>query len=264
MVVRKLAAAACLSVAATALLPTAASAAETGGSGAEAVCQASPGVTRSSDGAQIVFSGFFRCDVGDGAAALPRAGGRRGVHVPHEESAEEGGVLVGVVCRALLAGVLVEQAVELVVAGGEPFEQAGVGELGQGRRGSGQRNPGQRGCGGSAATRPGPMARESSSIASTGGSTPSVMCRAPSRAAGARSFARLVTRTSASPPGIRQRTWSLSRALSSRSSIFRHAGSLRRSTERASVPAGIRSGATFNDLSIASRASAALTGSPGL
>lgn len=46
MVVRKLAAAACLSVAATALLPTAASAAETGGSGAEAVCQASPGMTR--------------------------------------------------------------------------------------------------------------------------------------------------------------------------------------------------------------------------
>ncbi|MEU5613244.1 hypothetical protein ACI2L4_38495 [Streptomyces sparsogenes] len=201
--------------------------------------------------------------VGDGAAALPRAGGRRGVHIPHEESAE-GGVLVGVVCRALLAGVLVEQAVELVVAGGEPFEQAGVGELGQGRRGSGRRNPGQRGCGGSAATRPGPMARESSSIASAGGSTPSVLCRAPSRAAGARSFARLVTRTSASPPGIRQRTWSLSRALSSRSSIFRHASSLRRSTERASVPAGIRSGATFNDLSIASRASAALTGSPGL
>ncbi len=52
-----------MSVAATALVPpAAASASETGGSGAAAACQASPGVTRSSNGAQIVFSGFFRCD----------------------------------------------------------------------------------------------------------------------------------------------------------------------------------------------------------
>jgi hypothetical protein len=117
---------------------------------------------------------------------------------------------------------------------------------------------------GSAATRPAPSRRASRSSASPGSSTPSGTGRPPSVAISPVSWWRLVTMTRpVPPPGSSGRTWSASRALSSRISIRRPASRLRNSAVRLAVPAGRAVRSTPSAVRKSASTSAGSLGSPG-